>query len=287
MSMVLVVHGGILVGDVGEVPGQILMVLGVLEDGALLGGIKHTSRYFPRMVLHEIFAGATSSLLISPIMSILDLSIIKSQIHKEKLSKSLVDNFTFYSNHKTKFLKPLSIMNLVYTTTYCTANLTEYVCKVNHVDYRYPTLLATSSVNIITIMYKDNVYSKLLKKSKAEFPLRSTLLFGARDMMTIMTCFIWKKDAMDYLDRYIAHNKSEIITSILMPCLIQIISTPLHILAIDMYEQPNRVMMDRFKLVPSLYKTILLGRMMRAFPAFGLGGFINDMLRPVRKYELH
>jgi hypothetical protein len=34
------------------------------------------------------------------------------------------------------------------------------------------------------------------------------------------------------------HNKSEIISSIVVPSTIQIISIPIHILAIDIYENP-------------------------------------------------
>lgn len=40
MSMVLVVLGGVLIGDAGVVPGVIPMDLGVLADGVLLGGIR-------------------------------------------------------------------------------------------------------------------------------------------------------------------------------------------------------------------------------------------------------
>ena len=215
-------------------------------------------------------------------MTILDISIIKSQLQKEKLSKSITDNLTHFANHKKSFLKPLGTMNVVYSATYCTANVTELACKKLNIDYRIPTLLATSTANILTIMYKDIQYSKLLKKKDLHFPMTSNALFAVRDMSTIMTCFIWKKDVINYLDKYMMHNKSEIIASILMPCAVQILSTPIHILAIDMYENPTRSLSERIKNIPQVYKPVLMGRMMRAFPAFGLGGFINDMLRPVR-----
>ena len=83
------------------------------------------------MPLHEIFAGICSSFIISPIMSIIDISIIKSQLCKENIGKSISDNIIFYSKNKKKFIKPLSIMNIVYSSTYCTANLTEFYCRKN------------------------------------------------------------------------------------------------------------------------------------------------------------
>ncbi len=236
------------------------------------------------MVIHELFAGVTSSLIISPIMTLIDISIIKSQLHKQTLSKSITENITFYSANKRSFLKPLLTMNTVYISTYCTANLTELFCKKQGIDYKLPTLLATSAVNIFTIMFKDSTYSKLIKKQQAtKFPLKSNMLFAVRDMSTIMTCFIWKKDVVHYMDKYMDHNKSEVLASIFMPSLIQVFSTPLHILAIDIYEHPEHRLKERLKRIPSIYRSVLLGRVIRAVPAFGVGGFINDMLRPVRE----
>jgi hypothetical protein len=237
------------------------------------------------MPFHEIFAGITSSLIISPIMSIIDISIIKSQLHKERIGKSITDNITFYSNNKQKFIKPLSVMNIVYSSTYCTANLVELNCKKNNIDYKIPTLLATSFVNILTISYKDMIYSKLLKNALVKFPIQSNMLLAVRDIMTINACFIWKKDLINYLDKYMMHNKSEIIASIVLPSSIQIISTPIHILAIDIYENPNSTITKRYKNIKLFYKSVLFGRVMRAIPAFGVGSFINDMLRPINNYE--
>jgi hypothetical protein len=237
------------------------------------------------MPLHEIFAGITCSFIISPIMSIIDISIIKSQLCKENISKSISDNIIFYSKNKQKFIKPLSIMNIVYSSTYCTANLTEFYCKKNNIDYKYPTLISTSFINIISISYKDMIYSKLLNKKIIKFPISCNLLLALRDIMTINACFIWKKDLITYLDKFIMHNKSEILASIILPISIQFISTPIHILAIDIYENPNFNIMERYKNIKYFYKSVLFGRVIRTIPAFGVGSFINDMLRPINNCE--
>lgn len=231
------------------------------------------------MPFHEIFAGIASSFIISPIMTIIDISIIKSQLHKERLSKSITDNITFYSNNKQNFIRPLSVMNIVYSSTYCTANLTELYCKNKNIDYRLPTLIATSFVNIVTISYKDIVYSKLLKNKLVAFPLQSKILLAARDITTINAVFILKKDLINYFDRYMMHNKSEFIASIILPITIQFVSTPIHILAIDVYEKPKSTILERYKNIKLCYRSILFGRIIRTIPAFGVCGFINDRLR--------
>jgi hypothetical protein len=237
------------------------------------------------MPLHEIFAGVTTSFIISPLMTIIDISIIKSQLHKEKIGKSITENITFYSNNKTKFIRPVSVMNFVYSSTYCTANLTELYCKKNNIDYKIPTLIATSFINIITISYKDMVYSKLLKNKLLKFPLQSNILLATRDIMTINAAFIWKKDLINYFDKYMMHNKSEFIASIILPITIQFFSTPIHILAIDKYENPKSTIIERIKNINACYRSILFGRIIRTIPAFGIGGFINDMLRPINNIQ--
>lgn len=239
------------------------------------------------MPLHELFSGITTSLIISPIMSIIDLSIIKSQLHKQNIGKSISDNIIFYSKNKINFIKPLAVMNIVYSSTYCTANLTEYYCKKNDIDYKLPTIFFTSFINIITISYKDMYYSKLLNKKLTKFPMSSNLLLGIRDrdVMTINACFIWKKDLINYLDNFMMHNKSEILASFILPSAIQIVSTPIHIIAIDLYENPKSTLNNRFNNIKYCYKSILFGRILRAIPAFCLGGFINDMLRPINNYN--
>jgi len=104
-------------------------------------------------------------------------------------------------------------------------------------------------------------------------------------LVHLYACFIWKKDLINYLDKYMMHNKSEIISSIVVPSTIQIISTPLHILAIDVYEKPYSNVVERFKNINLFYKSVLFGRIFRAIPAFGIGSFINDMLRPINNYD--
>jgi hypothetical protein len=129
------------------------------------------------------------------------------------------------------------------------------------------------------------IYSKLLKNKLVKFPIQSNLLLATRDMMTINSAFIWKKDLINYFDKYMMHNKSEFIASIILPIGIQFFSTPIHILAIDMYEKPNATIIERCKNIKLCYKSILFGRIIRTIPAFGVGGFINDMLRPINNYN--
>jgi hypothetical protein len=231
------------------------------------------------MPFFEIFCGFTSSLFIFPIMTLVDTSIIRSQINKTDFKKSISETTHDYCSRKIPFTPPACIMFSVYFSTYTTANITELYCKKHNIDYKIPTLITTSAVNITTIAYKDKMYSKMFSQIPHFFPKKSLALFAIRDMLTISSSFIYKKDAIEWLETYIPHNVADFIASMVVPITAQTISTPLHILAIDMYQNPTHSLQMRYKYIKETYKSVCQGRIMRVVPAFCIGGFINDMLR--------
>lgn len=231
------------------------------------------------MPFFEIFCGFTSSLFIFPVMTVIDTSIIRSQINKTPFKKSLITTIEDYSNRKIGFSSPARIMFSVYFSTYTTANLTELYCKKYDLDYRMPTFIATSAVNITAIAYKDKMYSKIFSQVIHAFPKKSLGLLAVRDMLTISSSFVFKKDAIKWMEPYMPHNVADFMASMIVPITAQTISTPLHILAIDMYQNPNHSLEKRCKYIAENYRSVCIGRVIRVIPAFCIGGFINDMLR--------
>ena len=231
------------------------------------------------MPFYEIFCGVASSLLVAPVMTIIDTAVIKTQLQKSQLKTALADTITDYSSKKLRFARPFGIMFFVYSSTYCTANLTEYACKKYDMDYRLPTLMATSAANISSIAYKDKEYAKLFQTSRSVFPKISYGLFALRDSLTIASSFIFKKDAIHLMGKYMPHNTADFIASLCLPMIAQVFSTPIHILAIDLYQRPNVDFKHRIIHVKNMYGSICGGRIMRVIPAFCVGGFVNDMLR--------
>lgn len=217
-------------------------------------------------------------------MTLIDISIIKSQLNKINFKQSLIETTNDYSNKKIKFHRPFGIMLFVYSSTYSTANIVELYCKNNQIDYKIPTLICTSIVNISAIGYKDKEYSKIFNNKYNVFPKKSFGLFAIRDMLTISSSFIYKKDLIHILDKYMPHNSADFFASLTLPIFAQIISTPIHILAIDLYQRPNVQINERLVNIKNNYSNVCAGRVIRVIPAFCLGGFINDMLRS-RKFD--
>jgi hypothetical protein len=212
-------------------------------------------------------------------MTLIDSSIIKSQINKLDFKRSFIQTSNEYIENKINFRRPFGIMFLVYSSTYSTANLVELYCKKNNIDYKIPTFISTSIVNILTIAYKDKEYSKMFNTKYNIFPKISYGLISVRDMITIYSCFIFKKDFMNYLSNYMPKNTADFVSSITIPIAAQTISTPIHILAIDYFQRPEVKLVDRIKHIKSMYIPVCTGRIIRVLPAFCIGGFINDMLR--------
>ena len=231
------------------------------------------------MPLYEILCGSISSFIVSPIMTVIDSSIIKSQLQNIKFKNAFHETIHQYINKKETFYKPFGIMYMVYSTTYISANLIDLYCKKNNQDNKLPVLFGTGMINIAMISYKDKTYSNIFNIQHKIFPKRCYFLFGLRDLLTISSNFTFKEEVIQKMNKYIPNNLSDLIASLTLPICSQIISTPIHILAFDIYNHPNISSLQRWNTIKSNYKSVCFGRIIRVLPAFCLGGFINDMLR--------
>ena len=129
------------------------------------------------------------------------------------------------------------------------------------------------------ISYKEKIYANIFNIQHKIFPKKCYFLFGLRDLLTISSNFIFKEECIQKMNKYIPNNLSDFIASLTLPIFAQIVSTPLHILAFDIYNNPNTLFIKRWNTINTNYKSVCFGRIIRVLPAFCLGGFINDMLR--------
>lgn len=65
-----------------------------------------------------------------------------------------------------------------------------------------------------------------------------------------------------------------------IPAVIQLVSTPIHLLALDLYgSQGKKGWKDRAKVVKDSYLVSCAARVCRIVPAFGVGGVVNKGTR--------
>lgn len=238
------------------------------------------------MPFYEIGTALFCSTLISPIMTILDTSIIRSQFENKPFNIVYKETIKNYINGKVKCYKPLKIMNGVYFSTYATANLSELYCKMNNIDNKLLTLTSTSLVNVIAIGYKDRQYIRLFENKNVSFPLKSYCLFALRDSFTIGSTFVLKKDLVKLLhnEYNLSYNLADFLMSFTVPLIAQFFSTPIHILALDLYQKPNNKITTRINNIYKMYSSVCTGRIIRVIPAFCFGSYLNDTLRSNRYF---
>ena len=143
--------------------------------------------------------------------------------------------------------------------------------------------LGVSAVNMSLCIYKDRCFARHFGTIRASaVPMRSLSLWAARDLLTILCAFnVPAMGAKVLSERYPnvfdSEQKAFTATQLLSPCLVQIVTTPLHLAGLDIYNQPQSTLRRRFAFIRREYVKSLLGRVCRIFPAFGLGGIGNKM----------
>ena len=74
-------------------------------------------------------------------------------------------------------------------------------------------------------------------------------------------------------------TSADTLAQLITPVSMQILSTPLHLLGLDIYNRESAVSKERVSFIQQEYVKTTLARMARIFPAFGVGGVVNKYVR--------
>jgi hypothetical protein len=152
--------------------------------------------------------------------------------------------------------------------------------------YGVDTLMGTSVVNIGAGVVKDTYYAKTFSgKPVAKFPPASWALFVLRDILTIGAGFTVPKLVSEMIVTSGAvetKTTADKVAQIVTPMLAQIFLTPIHLLALDLYNSVGTVVLTWAargrRIVPLFVETTLI-RMVRMCVAYGIGGIANRGVR--------
>jgi hypothetical protein len=149
-------------------------------------------------------------------------------------------------------------------------------------------------------IYKDQVYVKLFGPGGIPRPVPAPTyaLFALRDCLTIFASFnvppLLGPVLSDRLGTDLRRRVSgETIAQFAAPATVQLLSTPIHLLGLDMYNRPGGAAAasgagaaagsaswaDRWSLVRKNWLVSSAARICRIVPAFGLGGTVNMKVR--------
>lgn len=165
--------------------------------------------------------------------------------------------------HAFVFSRPFLLIFALYFSTYATANTVDTLSSTisskpaSGVTSGPAKFLATSSVNVSVCVYKDSQYAKMFgapsTSPTAAVPKLSYALFTMRDSLTIFASFNLPSliaPQLAHLHPSIAQKFSRILSTesgrmntaqFLAPAAIQLISTPIHLLGLDLYNRQGRL----------------------------------------------
>ncbi|OTB06294.1 hypothetical protein M426DRAFT_319035 [Hypoxylon sp. CI-4A] len=246
----------------------------------------------------DVVSAASAASMVAPIIAIIDRSIMENASGRNTLANSLKSSFRtlLLRPHTILFSKPVALIFMLYGGTYLTANTLDTATSTlrnkpaTHVTTGSLKFAASSTANVGLCVYKDQVFVKLFGPSgpPRPVPLPSYILFTMRDCLTIFASFNVPPLLGPALNERLSSEwqkriSGTTIAQFVAPAAVQILSTPLHLLGLDMYNRPGTSASvswrDRWTLVRKNWAISTAARICRIVPAFGLGGTVNMKVR--------
>ncbi|KAL2315839.1 hypothetical protein POMI540_0614 [Schizosaccharomyces pombe] len=233
----------------------------------------------------DAFAATAASAMISPFILTIDRSIVENTSGRSTLLRSVGRSIKYVLSKPGAFFfsAPFALVFTLYSGTYMTANSIDTLDNIRHKNpvFKAETsgwfkFCSVTAANSGLSILKDSFFTKFWGTgSPRPLPWSCYGLYGLRDALTIAFSFNIPPMIAPLLPGGL------ITAQLLTPCAVQFISTPLHLLSLDIYNRggpnisaANRVMQVRKHLLKSTF-----ARMVRILPAFGIGGVTNRKLR--------
>jgi hypothetical protein len=232
----------------------------------------------------EAMAATVSAFTVAPAISIVDKAIVSNASGLEPLVPALINGVKSLFTNPVYFFRQPSFLFIwgVYSGTYIVANNIEAICERNEKSSFYPKFFGSSAANITLSILKDRAFARMFGKGDPRpMPTSSMALFGVRDSMTILASFSLPGIISTRMQERLNTEKSfsDTASQLITPVSMQILSTPLHLFGLDLYNRPEVSMSTRLQFIKQEYIKTTLARMSRIFPAFGIGGVVNKSVR--------
>ncbi|KAE8354564.1 hypothetical protein BDV28DRAFT_130766 [Aspergillus coremiiformis] len=269
----------------------------------------------------DVLVAAGSASLITPAVMILDRLVVEKSSHNQPLFPAFRRHLWLSITQPTAFLtsRPSLLVWSLYTATFTAANATETVLdrvypEVDHAISGMATFLSTFIVNSSVGIWKDVKFAQLfghppapqptnpllnpiaasksgiLRRAIRTLPLATYSAFLLRDGLTIFGSFSLPAMVSSSIPDWIASREYAkiLFAQLAIPASIQLVSTPIHLLGLDLYNRPMPLpASDRMARVSRDWIGASLTRMCRIIPAFGIGGFANTEGRAFLHQQLH
>lgn len=238
--------------------------------------------------LADITSGSLAALSITPIVNLVDSSVTSSQSGRLTVFNGLKTYCSFMVTRPIQYiLQPTFGWSfIVYALTYSVNNLTETYCEIRKLNNFFPKLILVSSVNLIISLFKDAAFARFFGvKLPTKVPLRSYLCWITRDVVAITNAFIVPERIVKMINHhYSKHNKQakynvEHSVQMSIPLVNILMTTPVNLLGLDIYNFNQSKVINRAKRVFTNYPKVIPLTLCRMTSAYGIGGVSNLKLK--------
>lgn len=192
--------------------------------------------------------------------------------------------------------KPFLLIFALYGGTYLSANTLDTFSSTvkgrpaSSVTSGTSKFLTTSAANVSLCLYKDSQFTRMFGPASAgaarPVPPVTYVLFALRDSLTVFASFNVPPvlapvlPVTEEVEKYASRAS---IAQFLAPAAVQALSTPLHLLGLDLYNRPRGeagvTSASRAHKVVKDWAKSFAARVCRIVPAFGVGGVVNNSVR--------
>ncbi|GMF21408.1 unnamed protein product [Phytophthora fragariaefolia] len=251
----------------------------------------HGPATLAKQLVADTLAAMAASLGVAPFITIVDRAIIENASGARPLGRGLKELSVEFLKHPLRFVgkREFHLIFGLYTATYVTANVVDSVCEYAEADNQMPKFIGTTAVNMSLCIAKDRAFARMFGViAPAAFPLTSIGLFAVRDSMTCAASFNAPKVLAKKIEDNGVMDKATAGTfaQLVCPAAVQFVSTPLHLLGLDLYNNKGHAVAKRVSFVQREYVKSVFARVGRIGPAFGIGGVGNTYFRNTLRAKL-
>lgn len=241
-----------------------------------------------------LVAGVTASVAVAPFLMCVDRAVVSAAAGTApggSLARAIFAAASeFFKHPKVAFTSPaLWMVAGVYGGTYFAKNVSDVVIERTGTSgpiAEWGKFGVVTGVNMGGSILKDAAFARLFGAAVAAgaaaavVPTASYVLFAARDCLTIGGAFVVPDAAKDLLVAScgMSPQLAGAAAQLVSPPLMQVVCTPLHLLALNMVNAPVATLAQRVAALKVSTPPALIARSLRMLPAYGVGGLLNSAL---------
>jgi len=234
----------------------------------------------------DLLAAAGAGFVVAPMVSVVDRAMAENASGKQRLITSVQSSLRDIFFKAPEFFRSPQFlwMWLVFSSTYAAANVVDTTTKARKMDTKSTGAamwFSTTLVNTSTGIAKDRAYARMFGTKSAErVPIGSYAAWLSRDAFFMGICFVGPPIIGRLAAESLGSERAGYYAAQFgLPIAGSFIGTPLHLLGMDVYNNPNNTVGQRLQFLKKDYFKNVSLAVVRLIPPWSLGTIGNTEAR--------